>query len=314
MPDAHLTPDQITAIRDGELHDWEPVRHLRSCPECHSRLREARALRVLLSRTESERSPHPGPEALAAYAEAMLTSRSVRELEAHVAACPQCFADLDGIRTHLRPEAGTEDAPPEWRIAAAARRFVPPRSPLNLGTLIVEWLHRIGLSLDLIPPTEEGLPSQNVAFDSIVADLAPALPRVEIFSPRSRRLFTNYLAQSVPPTSEEEPEATEIPTGMAEGSAPAEEESIPVEVTVGDLLGRITIRSRGRAHVMLLIAVTRQQDNTPVPGVRLSLEADEGTRAEATTDAAGMAEFLLPQGRATLAFLSPLRAELTITF
>lgn len=310
MPDAHLTPDQIAAIRDRELREWATVRHLQSCPECKSRLREARTLRVLLGRPESEPSSHPGPEALAAYAEATPPSRDVRGLEAHLAACPQCFADLDAIRAYLRPVASAEDAPPEWLIEAVARRFEPPPSPLNLGTLVVEWLHRFGLSLEFIPQSSGGLFVAEAAFDSEASALR--LPPIACPAPASRMI--PYDRNSLPrnPLERQGPPG-QVPEPSRSAVAPSDV-SAQAEIAAGDLLARITVRGRARDQLKLLVAVTRQEDDTPVAGVHLALNADGGTIAEVSTDTAGAAEFPLPQGRATLRFLSPIHAELTISF
>jgi len=117
MPGPHLTPEQIAAIRDDELRDSAVVRHLRTCAECQARLRQARTLRVLLSRPETHTSPHLQPEELAAYASETLSDREARQLAAHLAACPQCFADLQAIREQLQPGPMQEERPPNglWR-------------------------------------------------------------------------------------------------------------------------------------------------------------------------------------------------------
>lgn len=309
MPNSHLTPDQITAIRDIELSDWALIRHLRSCLECQARLREARTLRVLLARSESVRSPHPKPEELAAYAEETLPSRDFRKLEAHVVACPQCFADLDAIRAQLRTVTVAGEAPPDWVVAAAARRFHPPRTPLRLGSLVVEWLRQLGPSLQLNPAVREPL----AFFDagSIGREGVPSGPS---FLRRANVSPAASVAIPPRPSPEEDLETAEAALGAAMRPVPPEQESEPVEVRIGDLLGRITVRGRAPDQVKMIIIVTRHQDGTPVPGVQLALEVDQERLAAASTDAAGAAEFPLPQGGATLSFLSPVHAELTIIF
>lgn len=166
MPDVHLTDEELTQFRDGAL--WNPVvaSHLRSCPVCQNRLREARLLRVLLARPEQKKSAHPSAEDLAYFLEGGPMGVALTKLEAHVAGCPQCYADLTAIREQVPPRSGQENTPPDWVVVRAAREFHPPRTPLNLGTLVVEWLRRFGLSLQLIPPAREARSFGDVVFDS----------------------------------------------------------------------------------------------------------------------------------------------------
>ena len=304
MPNVHLTDEQLTEFRDGVL--WNPVvvSHLRSCPICQTRLREIRLLRILLARPEQKRSDHPAAEDLAAYLEGQPGGMNLTKLEAHVAGCPQCFADLTAIREQLQPVSTPEEAPPEWVVARAARAFQPPETRLNLGILLVHWLNRLGPFLRLIPPPEPNLAqgpasalgSSGVAFlafPSVLFKMSARAYRIE-------RSFEPAESHRV----EESEEAREESSKAVE----------PVDVTIGHFKVRITPQGRTRDQVTLTIVVTRSVDNAPAPGVQLSLEADQRTLATTTTGDNGVAEFPLPQGQATLVFQSPVRAELQISF
>ena len=123
MPDVHLTDEQITQYRDGVL--WNPVvaSHLRSCVACQNRLREARLLRALLAHPEQKQSAHPSSEELAYFLEGRPVGMAVTKVEAHVAGCPQCFADLQAIRERLQPGSLQEERPPEWVGRDAGREM-----------------------------------------------------------------------------------------------------------------------------------------------------------------------------------------------
>ena len=97
-------------------------------------------------------------------------------------------------------------------------------------------------------------------------------------------------------------------------SMPPVRESEPVEVTVGELCVRITVRGRDRDQVHMIIGITRREDNAPVAGAQLSMETEAGQPVSATTDTSGGATLSLAQGEATLTLLSPVRAELKISF
>ena len=309
MPEPHLTPEQIAAVRDDELRDWAVIRHLQTCSACRGHLREARALRVLLSPPEAQASPHPDPEELAAYAEEALPTRDTRRLVAHLAACPHCFADLEAIRLQLRPGATTEDAPPAALVVAAVQNFQPVRPFMDLGRVVVTWLRRLGLALEYEPPypsDAEDLP--RISESRQMGDGSELLGRrlgQEDWAPPSFE-STGRVAynRDIPPDAS-------APAGPAE---PPEQEATPVEVPVRDLQVRLTARGRTRDDLRLTLLITHQSDGAPVTDVRLTLETDEETIGPITTDAAGVAEFPLPPGQATLAFESPIRAQLKISF
>ena len=378
MPEPHLTPEQIAAIRDDELRDSAVVRHLRTCAECQARLRQARTLRVLLSRPEAQTSPHPQPEELAAYASETLSDRDARRLAAHLAACPQCFADLEAVQTHMRPAATPAESAPDWLVAAATRHFEPPRTPLNLGSLIVEWLRGVGLSLELLPSGggPDILGEDSERYPARPADSAQWLPRVAQASARRASIADGFvpelrsmergavdlqslldelmrLREDLPAQQADElrnilaasPKLLEILgeqtaelqarlrvtlRSLRDASATLDAlvararelraresttvESEPVMVSVADL--RITIRVRGRAPAQVKMAVTvnRREDNAPVAGVQLAIETETGPPVSATTDTSGEATLSLTQGEGTLIFLTPIRAELKISF
>jgi hypothetical protein len=212
----------------------------------------------------------------------------------------------------MQPGIAAGDAPPDWVVAAAARQFKPPGTPLNLGTLIVDWLRGVGLSLELIPSVRESFSLDDVAFDLRAVAFSPPRAASKPTSRAAKMVFQEALY--LPRSPGEEGELAEIPAEEPEDSVIPEDEPEPVEVTVGDLLARITVRGRARDQVKMTILITRHQDNTPVAGVHLALEANQETLAEATTNAAGVAEFPLPQGQAALVFQSPVQAELQISF
>ena len=98
------------------------------------------------------------------------------------------------------------------------------------------------------------------------------------------------------------------------GGPVTEEEAGPVELAVGHLRAQITARGPSRDQVKMIVTVTRHPDMAPVAGAQLTLKAGQEPPVAALTDAAGTAEFSLPQGSATLTFVSPVHAELAITF
>jgi hypothetical protein len=312
MPDLHLTDEQLTQFRDGVL--WNPVvaSHLRTCPVCQNRLREARLLRVLLARPEQKKSPHPTPEDLAYYLEGRPPGMALTEIETHVAGCPQCFADLTAIREQFQPVSTPEEGPPEWVVVRAARDFQPPETRLNLGTLVVEWLNRIGPLLRLIPPSgQRVLGELGFVSDMVFEEQSEEGVRglVAIPSPLSKmsfradRIGRNFVRAEAHGEEEFEEAYEEVP-----------EEVEPVDITIGHLKVRIIPQSRTQQQMALALTVTRSADNTPVSGVQLSLETPQQPTANATTSNEGKAEFPLPQGQAKLVFQSPVRAELQISF
>jgi len=311
MPDVHLTDEQLTEFRDGVL--WNPVvvSHLRSCPICQTRLREIRMLRILLARPEQKRSDHPAAEDLAAYLEGQPGGMNLTKLEAHVAGCPQCFADLTAIREQFQPVPTPDDAPPEWVVVRAARAFHPPETRLNLGILLVHWLNRVGPFLRLIPPSGQRA--------SLMLEAPPAtMPEAPLEESGQELAFPSVLFKMSARAYRIERSFEPAESHRVEESEEAREESSkevePVDVTIGHLKVRITPQGRTRDQVTLTIVVTRSVDNAPAPGVQLSLEADQRTLATTTTGDNGVAEFPLPQGQATLVFQSPVRAELQISF
>ena len=301
MPEPHLTLEQIVALRDGELRDWAVVCHLRACLECQARLREAHMLQVLLS----GRSPNPR------------RTRNRRSWQR--TSKKPCRGEIPASWWHTSPPA--PGASPIWRpfgpnCNQQPRRRTPrptgwlrrPRAvsnhlspPWTLGKVVVEWLRRLGLALEYYPPTAEAgprtLPMINM-MDSL-SDEPAGMVMMDF-------CFEDTLCRAE--LSEDPPDHTIPPE-------PVEQEAGPqVEVTVGDLGGRLAARGRSRDSVKLTIVITRQQDSTPVPGARLALETDQETLRPTMTDAAGTAEFPLPPGPTTLTFLSPVHAELKILF
>jgi hypothetical protein len=310
MPDVHLTDEQLTQFRDGVL--WNPVvvSHLQSCGECQNRLREARLLRVLLAQPEKQKSAHPSAEDLAAYLEGNQGGMPVTRLEAHVAGCPECFVSLTAIRDQFRPASTSEEVPPDWVVVRAARDFHPPETRLNLGTLFVHWLDRIGPLLRLIPPSGQRalgiLESRLAMMDVSSEESRPETALPSVLAKMSVRAYS--IAQRCEPT--ESHGAEEFDEVRDEGP----EEVGPIDFTIGYLNVRLTPQGRTRDQMGLALTVTRTSDNAPVPGVQLSLEGDEGPHASTTTGDDGIAKFSLPQGQARLVFLSPVSAELQISF
>jgi hypothetical protein len=113
---------------------------------------------------------------------------------------------------------------------------------------------------------------------------------------------------------EEPSKQSEIRALRDSGAVPPERESEPIEVTVGDLCARITARGRAGDQIHMIIGITRREDNAPVAGAQLSMETETGPPVSATTDTSGGTTLSLTQGEGTLTFLSPVRAELKISF
>jgi len=310
MPDVHLTDEQITQYRDGVL--WNPVvaGHLRSCSVCQSRLRDARLLRVLLARPEEKNSAHPNPEELAYFLEGRPVGMTFTKIEAHVAGCPQCFADLQAIREQLQPGPLQEERPPEWVVARAVGSFQPPQPPLSLGTLVVEWVRRFGLSLQLIPAVGGTGDFSGAAYRSLSVDFLAGRRQPP---PSALERERSYDDLDLSMLAEERSEPSKMRVERVSRSMPPERESEPVEVAVGELCVRITVRGRDRDQVHMIIGITRREDNAPVSGIQLAMETEAGSPVSATTDTSGGATLSLMQGEGTLTFLSPVRAELKIS-
>jgi len=322
MSETHLTPEQIVALRDGELRDAAVIRHLQTCPACRTRVREARVLRVLLSTPERHPSPHPDPEELAAYAEEALPSQDTRSLVEHLTACPECFADLEAIRAQLRPAEATSDVPPDWVVAAAVRSFQPAQPFIDLGRVVVAWLQRLGLSLEYLPPSVEAASQRALDLDGNVSELGakkPAMrPRAAVIGfmrvPEKLASATPSIGEAGTRASIECCEVAGAPAASDMPPEPPEQEASPVEVPVGNFQVRLTARGRTHDNLRLTLFITRQSDGAPVADVHLTLETEEETLGPIATDAAGIAEFPVPPGQATLVFQSPIRAELKISF
>lgn len=315
MPDVHFTDEQITQFRDGVL--WNPVvaSHLRSCPKCQNRLREARLLRVLLTQPEKRQSAHPSAEELAAYLERIQGGIAFTKLEAHVAGCPQCFADLTTIREQFQPVSTSEKVPPDWVVVRAAQDFHPPEARLNLGTLFVQWLNRVGPLLRLIPPSgQDALRAFNLqAFTVLESSMegeqglvSPSI--ISKMSDRAHRIRRSF----EPAVSDREGVGELAYDELAREEKPEKVE--PVLLTIGQFNVRVSPHGPTQDQVRLTISVARSVDSTPVSGVQLSLEGDEGPLATAVTGDNGITELQLPQGQARLVFQAPVRAELDISF
>jgi hypothetical protein len=367
MSKSHLTAGQIVAVRDGEFRDQRIIEHLQSCLECQVGLRNARMLRVLLTQPASDRTLlHPEPEELTEYASETAPGRDYRRLEAHVAGCPPCFADLKAaIWAPTRSRLEMEEAPPDRFVAAAVERFQPPRTSLKIGGLAV-WLCEAGLSLRFTPRDSALAPLADLAGPFATAQARPPSPRKEMMSrahrgagasqrerrtTEKRRLevdarlgklmrlserlqaqvgeFGELLKDSPEVLPAQERLQYELKTvhelfvqlhaaversreKREDTSTPSEPQ--PVTVAVADLLATIRVSGRIADQVRLAVAVARSQDNAPLPGALLALAAEGRPPMSATTNASGLVEFPLPQGRATLSFQSPVRADLTITF
>jgi len=311
MPDVHLTDEQITQYRDGVL--WNPVvaGHLRSCSVCQNRLREARLLRALLARPEQKKSAHPSSEELAYFLEGRPVGMTVTKVEAHVAGCPQCFADLQAIREQFQPGPLQEERPPEWVVARAVGSFQPPQTPLSLGTLVVEWVRRFGLSLQLIPSAGEAGAFSGAAHRSLSVDFLAGRRQPPPSALEGVRAYDDRDTSIVPDEPSGPPKTYALRDSR---SMPPVRESESVEVTVGELCVRITVRGRDRGQVHMIIGITRRENNAPVSGIQLAMETETGSPVSATTDTSGAATFSLTQGEGTLTFLSPVRAELKISF
>lgn len=99
---SHLTPAQLTAARDGELHDAPAARHLTECAKCQAGLAEAKRLASLLRSASSEPArEHPSDLTLAAYIEKTLSGREQCRTAEHIASCPRCSAMLEAVRSAL---------------------------------------------------------------------------------------------------------------------------------------------------------------------------------------------------------------------
>ncbi len=290
MAASHLTPEQLAAARDGDLDAPEAISHLESCLDCQARLREARFLRILLARPESTATPHPDPEELAAYLDGRLSRRRLGRVEGHLAACAQCFADLEGIGSQVSGLTPAEETPPAWVVERAIRSLRPP-TPLNLGTLIVEWLDR--LRLRLVPPIEQ----TRLAGPQYLFDLPRTAP--------------SFLARSSMMSA-----AEEVGGGRPEVSAPSPAPSqrlapTPVIVHAGLLTLRIAVEERPTG-ITLTLHLTSTTDGSPVPGVELTLQREGASSEVATTDPGGLTELSLAEGRSTLSIRHPVQATLVI--
>jgi hypothetical protein len=115
----------LECVDPGAVQDWEleacvdgeapphVVEHLRRCPACRARVEEHAALERRL-RQALYRFDCPSPDLLRDYHWGYLPPDQRRQVEAHLATCPHCAAELDDL-------AG-------W---VAAERVQPSRTLLN---------------------------------------------------------------------------------------------------------------------------------------------------------------------------------------
>ena len=287
----HLTSEQILALRDGELDDPELASHVWACTECRARLREARILRLLLVRPEAIATSHLDPEDMAAFFDGTLSHSRIREVEGHLAGCPECFADLHGLH-RLDGASEAVEAPPAW-IAVAIDGFRPVQS-ISLGRLVVKLVDQLGFRLNLLPwpsPDRPGV-TQDAASDS--------------YGPVDFG-FVSALAVSAP---------------TPKYSWGADTATRSVEVPVGTLTLQINAVERSMGP-MLEIWVRQLPEKYPASGVELTLQPaqlemrfqpDQVAAHSATTGSDGRVEFVLPPGASTLIVRGPVHAELTIEF
>ena len=98
----HLTPAQLTALRDGELHDRKAARHIASCAVCQANLAESRRLASLLqSASQAPSTAHPSEEILAAYFDNALPEDQSAAVDLHVNHCLRCSTVLQALRQLL---------------------------------------------------------------------------------------------------------------------------------------------------------------------------------------------------------------------
>lgn len=100
----HLSGDVLTRYRTGNLAGaplLEADDHLSVCPDCREKLSgqtESGALLQPFRLGLDEETPHLPYEQLAAYVDAALPALAVPQIEAHLANCSNCRAEVDDLK------------------------------------------------------------------------------------------------------------------------------------------------------------------------------------------------------------------------
>ena len=138
---------ELDCIDPGAVHDWEleacadgeapphVVAHLARCPACRAQVREHAALERRL-RQALYRYDCPSPDVLRDYHWGYLPADERRRVEAHMAACSHCAAELADLAEFVRAERAQ---PSEMLLARARQAAAQAR-------LVVAQLFSPGLS------------------------------------------------------------------------------------------------------------------------------------------------------------------------
>ncbi len=307
----HLSDEQLTALRDGELSDPAIVEHVSRCVECSARLGDTTLLSILLRRMGSNARPprrmgsthamadagehvsggapgarpyagHLGSSLLSAYLAGGLATSERALVDDHLAACSACAARL----MRLRGAIGSAATPSAETIDRLRQRYRAPR-PRRAGALCVAR-RGAGFELTWWPPGDG---------DDWMPTVAPpvAAPRPARSGRRSLwgRLFDSLFRKR---SVAEAPAAARVAWGV-HGSV--------LTIGLGSHVVETCVAMRDTTAVLLL-RVTERASRRPVARVAVSSE----TRAIAAepsyviTDVEGHAEVALPLdgGRISLAF------------
>jgi hypothetical protein len=112
---AHLTPEEITAWRDGVRDAAGVEGHILTCEACRMRLAEARLMRhVLRSSRGTPAGNHLDRREIGEYFDTVfldgkMPAKRLREIEAHLDTCASCLKRLLNLRAHLMPSVALRE-------------------------------------------------------------------------------------------------------------------------------------------------------------------------------------------------------------
>jgi len=96
----HLVPRELLGYFDGTLQESRVLKHLGTCAQCRSRLRDMALIRIILNPPRAQTpSGHLEPRVMAQYVEDTLSMERDVVVEAHLAECRRCLTDLVSLKT-----------------------------------------------------------------------------------------------------------------------------------------------------------------------------------------------------------------------
>ncbi len=300
---SHLTPEQLTALRDGELRDPEALRHIKECPECRAQLADSRTIRALVQACEERPDErHPDERILADYARGVLSPRQTAKVERHLRACERCQSRLPAQKPAAMPLMAKRQAPSSAEITERVKRqFSSGHKRHSVGRADV---HGTGWRLPP-PPTEHKKFFMSRMACEQTSDMPPEMPRVRMVRKTEEPPAAKDAAHAdMVRSSKPEPEPDVLRAEIRSGSV--------LEFGTDTILLRLSVRRTGSERTLLAEAFDRHTPR-PVHNVEITLLPPQGPPLTRWTDSGGQCVFPLANGKSRLMVYTPQVWELILT-